>query len=232
MGRPRIAVIGVLLGAGMLLSACQLPTASGTSKTKTSNAKEESPALVPFGELTTDPPVDGLVEGGMGSIPDTVVSETPDTDVIEAGAVDTSPPEPTTTSPSKNPICKAAKRVVSLSATIDKTLAKAVTMTKSGKLVRLLRGMPVTDLRNAYDDLSAELNVARRRKLAVVRDFVVDVGMALVRVTGVSSLSTTLLNLESDKRANSAAINNRAVSKYIKDKCDFPLTKVGDTLKG
>lgn len=186
---------------------------------------------MPFGSLTTDPPAD-FSEGGMGSIPDTPAPAVPDTtepEVIEAPAEDTAP---STTDASKNPICKTAKKVVSLSATVDKTLAKAVATTKSGRLVFLLRSMPITDLRNAYDDLSAELNTARRRKLAVVRDYVVDVGMALVRVTSVSSLSRTLLSLESDKRANSAAINNRAISKYIKDKCDFALTKVGDTLKG
>jgi hypothetical protein len=218
----------------MLLTACQLPTASGASKSKKAEASE--PALVPFGSLTTDPEADAFAEGGMGSIPDTIVSDTtqPEPEIIEADAEaeEEAPPAPTTTSPSKNPICKAARRVVSLSATIDKTLLKAVSMTSASRLVRTLRGMPVTDLRNAYDDLSAELNIARRRKLAVVRDFVVDVGMALVRVTSIQSLSNTMGNLEGDKRAENAAINNRALSSYIKGKCDFPLKKVGDTLKG
>jgi len=236
MRRPRFAVIAPVLGLGLLLSACQLPAASGSSKTTVADkAGENSAEIIPFGPLSTDPAAEDLLGGGMASIPDTMANEAPDTteaEVIEADAEDNTPPESTTTSPSKNPICKAAKRVVTLSTTIDKALAKAVTMTSSGRLVRTLRAMPVTDLRNAYDDLSAELTVARRRKLAVVRDWVVDVGMALVRVTGVSSLTKTMLAMESDKRAESAAINNRALSKYIKGKCDFALTKMGDTLKG
>lgn len=230
MNRPRIAVAGLFLGMALVATACQLPNASGS--TKSTKAGEKPAELVPFGSLTTDPPSDDLIDGGMGTIPDTTLPDTTEPEEIEAAAEDTTPDTPATTDASQNPICKAAKRVVTLSATIDKSLAKAVTMTRSSRLVSLLRALPVTDLRNAYDDLSAELTVARRRKLAVVRDFVVDVGMALVRVTSVSTLTTTILHLESDKRAESAAINNRSLSTYIKSKCDFALTKIGDTLEG
>lgn len=227
MNRPRVAVVAALVGLGVLLTACQLPNASGASKS--SKPKSDKSVLVPFGSVTTDGEGASDNADGIVSIPDTDPPETTAPEEIEAEAKDTTPPTPATTSAAQNPICKTAKRIVSLNERIDKGLTKAFTYTRAKTLVRALRALPITDLRNAYDDLSAELTVARRRKLAVVRDFIVDVGMGIVNSTSIDKLGETIAKYESDARAERAAINNRSLSKYIKDKCDFALTMVGDS---
>jgi len=216
-----------LLSLGLALTACQLPSRSGASKS--TKSKSDKSVLVPFGSVTTDGVGAGDNSDGIASIPDTNPPETTEAEVIEAAAQDTTPATPATTSAAQNPICKTAKRVVQLNEKIDKGLTKAFTYTRARTLVRALRALPVTDLRNAYDDLSAELTVARRRKLAVVRDFIVDVGMGIVNASSIDKLGETIAKYESDPRAERAAINNRSLSKYINDKCDFALTMVGDS---
>jgi hypothetical protein len=228
MNRPRVAVIGALLGLGLLLTACQLPTASSASKSKTS--KKASSVLVPFGSSSTDSTPGEDPANAIVSIPDTTPATT-EAQAIEAAAEDTTPTAPPTTDRSQNPICKAAQRVVSINTRIDKSLTKAFTYTKARTLVRALRALPVTDLRNSYDDLSALLNLARRRKLAVVRDFTVDVGMAIVGASNVQALGDTIAKYEADPRAERAAINNKSVSKFVNSTCGFALTMIGDSNK-
>ena len=227
MYRPRVAVTAALLGLGLLLTACQLPTASGESKT--TKATKDKVVLVPFGQSDSDSAEPQDAADDIASIPDTEPPDTTEPEEIEAVAKDTTPPTPATTAKSKNPICMAAKRIVTISERIDEGLTKAFTYTRVKTLVRALRALPVTDLRNAYDDLSAELSVARRRKLAVVRDFIIDVGMGIVNSSSIEKLGATIATYEADPRAERAAINNRAVSTYIKSKCDFRLMMVGDT---
>ena len=127
MSRPRTAVVSACVGLGLLLTACQLPTASGAAK----SAKKASDkvALVPFGSLTTDPVTDP--NPGMVSIPaDTALPDTTEPEEIVAAAEDTTPEAPATTDASENPICRRASKVVSLNTKVDKALAKAINTTK------------------------------------------------------------------------------------------------------
>lgn len=226
MNRPRAAVIGVLLGLSLVLTSCQLPTTSGTSKT-TKTTKNKA-VLVPFGSSTSDSTDSHDPTNGIVSIPDTDPPDTTQPAVIEAAAIDTTP---ATTDVSQNPICKSANRVVALNERIDKGITKAVGYTHASTLVRAVKALPVSDLRNAYDDLSAVLTVARRRRLAMVRDFMIDVGMALVRATNLQVLSEAIVKYESDPRAATAAANNKVLSKYMNTKCGFALTMIGDSTK-
>lgn len=227
MNRPRLAFAAGILGLALMATACQLPSASGSSKSKkdTVPAKEEV-TLVPFAEVAAETPDDN-VEAST-SVPDSVVPDTEPTEEIEAEAVDTTP---STTDASQNPICKSAKRVVDLNTRIDKGLNKAVTYKRTSTVLKALRALPVTDLRNAYDDLSAELTKARRRRLAVVRDYYIDLGMGIVNATSITKLSETLLTFEGSPRHKRAMENHRVLAKYIKGKCDFALTVLGDSNK-
>ena len=116
--------------------------------------------FVPFGPRILQGVVLDLLES----------SDVPETREIEAIAEDTTP---STTDASQNPVCKGAKRIVDLNKRIDSGLNKAVTYRRTSSVLKALRALPVTDLRNAYDDLSAELSKARRRRLAVDRKSVV-----------------------------------------------------------
>lgn len=227
MNRPRLAFAAGILGLGLMATACQLPTATGASKSKkdTVPGKEEV-TLVPFAEVASETPEDGVEL--TTSVPDSVVPDTEPTEEIEAEAVDTTP---STTDASQNPICKNAKRVVDLNTRVDKGLNKAVTYKRTSSVLRALRALPVTDLRNAYDDLSAELNTSRRRRLAVVRDYFVDVGMGIVNASSIAKLSETMASFEGSPRHKRAMENQRILSKYIKGKCDFALTVLGDSNK-
>lgn len=205
---------------------------SGSSKDK--KATEEQTVLVPFAESNLD---DGeSAADPIASIPDT--QPAPDTSVeeIEAAAEEepepTDPPEPSTTARSQNPACKAAKRIVSLNTRFDESLNKVLNnANRIRSLVSTLRRLPVTELRNAYDDLSAELNVTRRRRLAVVRDFTVDVGDLLSRVRNAETLGEALVKLEDEKKAPQAKEMNRLMSIYVNRICGFKLTMIGDGQK-
>jgi hypothetical protein len=229
MIRPRsvnTAVLAAGVVAAITLSSCQLPSPSAKSA---SSKPKTSTVLVPFGNNNSDAPdtVDPLQ---AGSIPDTAGPST-SADVVEAGATVTEPAItiPPETDPSQNPICIAAKRVVTLNDRFDSTLSKALGGVSSVRaLVRAMQSLPVEDLRNSYDDLSAELTIARRRRLATVRDFVVITGSKLASVKSVDDLSNVIGDLEADPRANRAAANSKVLSKYIAAKCGFALTLIGD----
>lgn len=231
MRRPPFAFLAGILGLVTVLTACQLPSASGSQKEKP--ATEEQTVLVPFAESNLDDAGESLSDP-IASIPDTAPEAPADSEVeeIEAAAEEpepTDPPEPSTTSRSENPACKAAKRIVTLNKRFDDSLNKVLNnANRIRSLVSTLRKLPVTDLRNAYDDLSAELNTTRRRRLAVVRDFTVDVGELLSRVRNAETLGEALVKLEDEKKAPRAKEMNRLMSIYVNRICGFKLTMIGD----
>ncbi len=223
-----------LLGLATVLAACQLPSSSGSQKSK--QGGEEQTVLVPFAESNLDDPGESPADP-IASIPDTAPEATADTAVeeIEAAAEEpepTDPPAPSTTSRSQNPTCKAANRIVALNKRFDDSLTRVLSnANRIRSLVSTLRKLPVTDLRNAYDDLSAELNTTRRRRLAVVRDFTVDVGELLSRVRNAETLGEALVKLEDEKKAPQAREMNRLMSIYVNRICGFKLTMIGDGQK-
>jgi hypothetical protein len=232
MRRPPLAFIAGLIGLATVLAGCQLPSMSGGQKSKQS--AEEQTVLVPFAESNLDGTDEQSPADAIVSIPDTA----PDTTAVEEIEADaevpeeTDPPEPTTTSRSQNPTCKAAKRVVALNKRFDDSLTKVLNNSnRISTLVSTLRRLPVTDLRNAYDDLSAELNTTRRRRLAVVRDFTVDVGELLSKVRNIETLTEAIVKLEDEKKAPRAREMNRLMSVYVNRICGFKFTMIGDGQK-
>lgn len=232
MRRPPLAFVAGLVGLATVLAGCQLPSSSGAQKSNKS--AEEQTVLVPFAESNLDGSDEQSPSDAIVSIPDTA-PDTSGVEEIEADAQvpeETDPPEPTTTSKSQNPTCKAAKRVVALNKRFDDSLTKVLNNSNRIRtLVSTLRKLPVTELRNAYDDLSAELNTTRRRRLAVVRDFTVDVGELLSKVRNIETLTEAIVKLEDEKKAPRAREMNRLMSIYVKRICDFKLTMIGDGQK-
>ena len=55
------------MGLGLLVTACQLPSSSGASKS--TKAKSDKSVLVPFGSVTTDGEGAGDNTDGIASIP-------------------------------------------------------------------------------------------------------------------------------------------------------------------
>lgn len=205
------------------LTACELPSPSAKSNGKT----KPTTALVPFGNTDSGaPPItDPFAVGTVADSGETATTA----ERVEAAATEPEITVPPETDPSQNPICIAAKQVVTLNDKFDNTLSKALGGVSSVRaLVRAMQSLPVEALRNAYDDLGAELTVARRRRLAAVRDFVVITGSRLASVKSVDDLSNLIGDLEADPRASRASANNKSLAPYFKTKCGFPLTMIGD----
>ena len=205
------------------LTACELPSPSAKSSSKT----KPSTALVPFGNTDSGaPPITDPF--AVATVVDTG-DPTTTAERVEAAATEPEVTVPPETDPSQNPICIAAKQVVDLNDKFDSTLSKALGGVSSVRaLVRAMQSLPVEALRNAYDDLGALLSVARRRRLAAVRDFVVITGSRLASIKSVDDLSTLIGDLEADPRGSRAAANNKSLAPYFKAKCGFALSLIGD----
>jgi hypothetical protein len=186
---------------------------------------------------TTDP-ADTAEPADTGPTDATDPADSEPADATEPGATDTvEPPDtaaattdrettaPTTTiqgaRPRSDPLCVAVRRIVSLNDQYQDILATALAVSpdQPAALSRELRKLPLTKIRNAYDDLLVAVPENLRRKVSTVRDYAGSVGARIVAVEDVDALVALVTEIESDPDSTAAVAAARDVSRFTRQEC-------------
>lgn len=232
-----LAVVAVALLAPAL-AACE-----PTDGAKNTSAE---PERIPFESGASDGTDDTEPLSGDGSStrktepePEDTGSDE-DTNVIEVDvtAADTEPDtvvdtvkDTTPDTRSKNdPLCKAAKKVVTLNSEIQYVLNKALKATTTTGLSKWLKKLPLDRTKNAYDDLAAEVETtAMRRRVAIIRDFTIKETTKLSEVKDLDELNQFVIDLESDPDASASTKATLKVSAYTEKECGIRIAQGADT---
>ena len=201
------------------LVACEAP---GSSKQK---VKTTTPERVPF-EKTTPETKPRSTKAPKTTLPPTDgSSDTADPNAIEPSVVATTQSVPDTRG-ANDPLCKAATTIVSLNDQWQAVLAKALAAGNPTTLVKALHKLPVDAIRNAYDDLAAEVPTALlRRRVATIRDFTAKAGDELTKVKDIDALNQLVIDLEADPDGAAAVKAAITVSKYTDKECGVRISQ-------
>ena len=131
------------------------------------------------------------------------------------------------TRPGDDPLCEAAQDVVDADEAYQKQLDKALTTSpeKPKTLQSRLQKLPIEKIRDAYDDLSAEVPQSLRRRVATIRDFTLKHGETLMDVEDFEKLSELVADIEGDPAASKVTKATIAVSEYTEDECGIKITQ-------
>jgi len=175
----------------------------------------------------TDPPEDEASDT-QTSDTETSDSETSDTE-SEVKAIDPMPGDTATfdTRAIEDPLCAAAQEIVDANDKYQDTLAKAIAASTANPdaLVKAMSKLPLERIRNAYDDLAAELPTTLRRKVATIRDFTLAHAEELAAVEDLDALSELIAAFESDPDAAKVTKATLAVSKYTEEECGIKISE-------
>jgi hypothetical protein len=130
------------------------------------------------------------------------------------------------TRPDDDPLCVAASDVVKANEAYNRQLNRALQTSpeKPRALVAALAKLPLERVRDAYDDLAAEVPNDLRRRVMTIRDFTLEHGEDLLEVEDFDELSELIVKIEADPDASRVTKATLAVSKYTVDECGIRLT--------
>lgn len=220
-----LAAIVLLLA----LVSCNDKPADGEGQSTKSTKRTTAP-LVPY-EVTvpaTDPPA---TDPPATDPPETDPSESEpdDSDSSDVQTIDPMPGDTATfdTRSIEDPLCAAAQEIVDVNEKYQDALAKAVeaSMANPDALVKAMRKLPLESMRNAYDDLAAELPTTLRRKVATIRDFTLAHAEELSKVEDLETLSELIAEFEADPDAAKVTKATLAVSEHTEDECGIKISE-------
>lgn len=226
----RVVLLAAIVPLLALVSCNDKPTDGDTDS---DSANRTTAPRVPY-EVTvpeTDPPETDPPETDP---PDTDPSEsdTDDSDSSESSDVQTIDPMPGDTAtfdtrPIEDPLCAAAQEIVDVNEKYQDALAKAIEASTANPdaLVKAMGKLPLESMRNAYDDLAAELPTTLRRKVATIRDFTLAHAEELSKVEDLETLSELIAAFEADPDAAKVTKATLAVSKYTEDECGIKISE-------
>jgi hypothetical protein len=133
------------------------------------------------------------------------------------------------TRPEDDPLCEAAQGVLDLDEEYQEILAKAIDqgVDNPAALAKALDKLPVEDIRDAYDDLAAEVPQNLRRRVATIRDFTVEHGRELLEVEDLEGLSELIAEIEADPDAAKVTRATAEVSAYTEEECGLRIAQGG-----
>lgn len=235
---PTLLAIAVLALLAPALAACEEDQSSGDK------ASAAEPEKIPFESVASDATDDTEPLSGGDSTRDTKAdtgdtASSDDSNVIEVDDTvkDTKPDDTVKdTTPdtrgASDPLCKAAKRVVTLNQEIQYVLGKALKVSPSNPagLQTWLKKMPIERTRDAYDDLAAAVETAAmRRRVAVIRDFTINEMERLAAVKDLDELNQLVIDLEDDPDAVASTKASVKLSAYTETECGIRIAQGADT---